>query len=693
MHCIGVGKAFLISLLFATLSYAENGNSSPSTTGIAFDSNDTPSPTGGSFIPNPSGNWISPPYRWFFQYPLPIAPIHTPTLTWTDAASNAAIDFYEVEVKAFQKQIYPDLPATEMVGYNGLAPGPMFVMQQGREAVVRYTNNGPTNVSVHVHGQYDRAPFDGWAGDFALPGQYKDYYYPNAQNARTIWYHDHTEFHTGENAYKGQEGFYLLRDSHEQSLGLPSGDHDVTLMFGSKTYNQDGSLNYDTNNGIGLWGDVISVNAQPWPYFEVEPRKYRLRLLNGAISRTFSLSFVPDGPSGFGKDPIEFDVIGSDSGLLSHPVRTDGLAFSMGERYEIVIDFAGYEGQNITVHNVRGMGENIDYAATDFCMRFVVGYTVVDDSNNGDVPQELRYIPPPPDQSPSKEFAFTRTDDGEWVINGVGWSDIENRILTRPERGDDEIWTLTNGGGNGTHPVHIHLVDFQVLSRTGGRNEVLPYESAGEKDVVWLAGGETVQVVARYAPWPGVYMFHCHNLVHEDNDMLVAFNVSQLAEWGYSEDTQFIDPMTPEFRPKDVNPDDYTTAAIMAKLAWFYSTNAYNRGNVEGVYSELEAYSAGNYGQESSTSSSQTFSNTATPTTPTTLMTFVSSTTTPPESVLSATTPAPYTTSLTILPPPPPTTTTTTALDNYKSTSPQTTAYRGWQRPPTRNQRRNFNNR
>lgn len=177
----------------------------------------------------------------------------------------------------------------------------------------------------------------------------------------------------------------------------------------------------------------------------------------------------------------------------------------MGERYEMVVDFTNCAGKNITLRNERGMGENVDYPATDMIMRFVVGDSVTDNTNNGPLPPHLRDIPsPPPWQGvPDKDFIFERVDD-KWVINGVGFEDIQHRILTRPKRGNTEIWTLANGAGEGTHPVHIHLVDFQILNRTGGRNEVYEYESAGQKDVVWLAGGETIKVIARYAPWAGV---------------------------------------------------------------------------------------------------------------------------------------------------------------------------------------------
>jgi bilirubin oxidase len=204
---------------------------------------------------------------------------------------------------------------------------------------------------------------------------------------------------------------------------------------------------------------------------------------------------------------VGFDVIASDCGLYAHPVKTDTLAFSMGERYEIVVDFANYKGKNITMKNARGVIGAPDYAATDLVMRFIVGDSISDDTNNGAIPSTLREQPAPVQANITKNFEFARVG-GHWEINGVGWADVEHRILTRPELGADEEWVLRNvvGDGNitGVHPVHIHLVDFQILSRSGGRDEVLPYEAAGQKDVVWLAPGETVRVAARYAPWPGV---------------------------------------------------------------------------------------------------------------------------------------------------------------------------------------------
>ncbi|KAH8722545.1 hypothetical protein GQ44DRAFT_828866 [Phaeosphaeriaceae sp. PMI808] len=394
-------------------------------------------------------------------------------------------------------------------------------MRKGREAVVRFTNSGPTNISVHVHGQYNRAPFDGRAADYTHPGQYKDYHYPNAQNARTIWYHDHTEFVTGENVYRGQAGFYLLKDEEEDA---------------------DSALIYDTNGNNNVFGDIIQVNGQPWSYMQVEPRKYRFRLLNSVVSRIFNIS-LHEGLDG---DAIRFDMIASDSGLFNHSIPTTSFAFSMGERYELIIDFSPNKGRSLTLCNERGAPGIADYAATDLVMRFQVTDATSSDTNNGPISPTLRQIPPPPQtNTTTKTFAFERVDD-VWAINGVGWADIENRILTRPALGTDEIWELQDGDAGGVHPVHIHLVDFQVLSRTRGRGGVQG-------------------------------MFHCHNMVHEDHNMLVAFNVTNLEKWGYNESTVFIDPMEAVFRLRDIRPEEHTLDAIWEKLEWFWGLNAYNR--------------------------------------------------------------------------------------------------------------------
>ncbi|KAF1948831.1 hypothetical protein CC80DRAFT_529783 [Byssothecium circinans] len=538
--------------------------------------------------------WLSPVYP-LYSAPLPIPEDITPKYTVPNS-DGSSLDYYEIDIKPVEVQIYPGLKKTRLVGYNGQVPGPTFRMRKGREAVVRFINHGDRADSVHLHGSYSRAPFDGWADDTTQPGQYKDYYYPNRQNARTLWYHDHAVDHTAENAYYGQAGFYILSDAQEDALGLPSGKYDIPLSIASKQYNADGSLwdpeaNKET---VSLWGDVIHVNGIPWPFHKVEPRKYRLRFLNIGISRSFQLSF--ESSDAVGKQ-IPFTVFASDAGLTLNPVETNDLYISVAERWEVIFDFSKYAGKNITIKNARKVAADDDYAATDQVMKFIVGNTVSDPSNNlpNGLPQNLRSVPFPPAHSATEyNFKFERSGGG-WQINGVVWSQVNQRILAKPPRGAVQKWSLANSAGGWSHPIHIHLVDLQIVSRKGGRGVVMPYEKVALKDVMWLDTNEEIEVVARYAPWDGVYMFHCHNLIHEDHEMLAAFNVTELADFGYPETTRFIDPMEPRYRAVSFSESDFqshsgpfTEQAITEKLKFFIGLEAYQK--VDEVESALVDY-------------------------------------------------------------------------------------------------------
>jgi hypothetical protein len=351
----------------------------------------------------------------------------------------------------------------------------------------------------------------------------------------------------------------------------------------AKQYNSDGTLFDPKDERVSLWGDVIHVNGQPWPYHKVEPRKYRLRWLDTSISRTFKLTFVDDA----GKT-IPFQVVGADTGLLTKPVTSSNLEISMAERWEIVFDFSAYAGKNVTVKNGRDVQHDEDYNSTDKVMRFVVGREVTDSSNNGNVPGALRTVPFPPKKSGiDRKFLFHRSN-GEWQVNGVTFADVKNRILAKPKRGAIEVWELENGSGGWSHPVHIHLVDFQILTRTGGKRPVLNYEKEALKDVVLLGEGETVTVIARYAPYDGVYMFHCHNLIHEDHDMMAAFNVTDLGDWGYTETSRFLDPMEERWRSKDINDHDEKDEEKFKKCALFESLEAYK--DVDKLEKALDDY-------------------------------------------------------------------------------------------------------
>jgi FtsP/CotA-like multicopper oxidase with cupredoxin domain len=461
-----------------------------------------------------------------FTVPFAVPPVATPV------ARTADTDLYSLAQVERPVEILPGLQ-TPIWGYDGITPGPTIVVPQGRKTLVRQLCDLPAvhptlryNVwtSTHLHGSASLPEYDGYASDFTNPGEFKDYQYPNFQNARTLWYHDHGVHITAPNAYMGLAAMYILHDQHELALPIPHGAYDVPIVIKDAMFTSSGELIFNdngaTNGGSGVFGDVILVNGRPWPAMPVERRKYRFRLLNASVSRSYQLALSTGDP---------FSVIGTDGGLMPAPAETTTLRFGMAERYEIVVDFAKYPvGTRVVLEN-QGPPNNIDFDTTGVVMAFDVAAEASSTLNNS-VPSVIN-----PDNEVMRltpaQAVTTRTMDfkrqgGEWTVNGQTWEDVINsgftQVVASPKLGDVEIWELRNNSNGWFHPVHIHLVDFQILDRNG--QPPRPYER-GPKDVVYVGEGEAVRVLMRFGPQVGRYMMHCHNLVHEDHDMMVQFEV------------------------------------------------------------------------------------------------------------------------------------------------------------------------
>ncbi len=457
--------------------------------------------------------------------PFTVAFAAPPVLTpWR---ADATTDYYKMYMKPFQAEILPGLH-TAMWGYNGSYPGPTIRAVQGRKTVVRQVNSLPAQhptlrytpwTSVHLHGSPSDPQYDGYASDVTNPGQYKDYCYPNTPTARTLWYHDHGVSHTAENVQMGLVGQYHLYDPQERALPIPHGEHDLPLIVGDAMFNRDGSLLIDNHDGSGMYGDVILVNGRPWPVLKVNRRKYRFRVLNASVSRSYNF-FLDSGDA--------FTVIGTDAGLMPHPVRVTSLRHAMAERYEIVIDFSKYPvGRRVILGN-RSPKNNIVYPNIDKIMAFDVVGDAFDPHDNS-IPDALNPHNPVmalrvPDAVRTRQFDFARTH-GQFTINGRTWDDVVKSgfsyIAADPRHGDVELWEVRNKSGGWFHPVHIHLVDFKIVDRNG--RAPFAYE-AGPKDVVYVGENETVRLLMRFEG-RGKYMMHCHNLVHEDHDMMTQFEV------------------------------------------------------------------------------------------------------------------------------------------------------------------------
>jgi spore coat protein A len=480
-----------------------------------------------------------------FTVPLPVPPVLEP------ARSDKGGDFYEMVQEVGRAEILPGLKS-EVWGYNGIFPGPTIEARSGRPVVVRQWNELPVPVSTHLHGGRTPPESDGYPTDLILPlGEkahgdgghdshadagrshtethahgFKDYRYPNDQRAATLWYHDHRMDFTGPQVWRGLAGVYVLRDEEDDALHLPKGEKDVPLVICDRSFDEDGSFLYPSLDpslqgepGVeddymdGVLGDVILVNGAPWPEMEVSNTRYRFRILNASNARRYELALDPEPLEG-----APFVQVGSDGGLLGAPVAHRTLRIAQAERFDVIIDFSKYPiGTRVTLKNRLGDGGTADV------MRFRVARREREDST---VPRRLADTEEfdalkEADATNTREFRFTRVgDEGRtmWGINGEPFD--PKRMDARPELGSTEIWHLK--AAPAAHPIHLHLVHFKVLSRNG--REPLPTD-AGWKDTVDLTSGEEARVIARFDGHRGRYVFHCHNLEHEDMMMMANFKV------------------------------------------------------------------------------------------------------------------------------------------------------------------------
>ncbi|NMH93190.1 multicopper oxidase domain-containing protein [Pseudonocardia bannensis] len=454
-----------------------------------------------------------------FAVPLSIPPV-LPPLT-----SEGTTDFYEITMREAEAEILPGR-STTIFGYNGITPGPTLSVRRGRTVVVRQINALPQRhptlryectTSVHLHGNATPPQYDGWAEDLSAPGFFKDYIYPNDQNERTMWYHDHAVHHTAENTYMGLAGLYITDEG--RNIPLPSGRYDVPLVVQDKIFDTDGQFLFDDDGQKELMGDVILVNGRPWPVLQVERRKYLFRILNASTSRAYRLALSTGEP---------FTFVSGDGGLMPAPQQDKTFRIGVAERYGVVIDFAKYPiGQQVVLRNLE-LKNNEEFPSTRQVMRFDVVSEAADLTRN-EVPAVLKPGGGQDDPMALQPSQARRTRDwrferrrGQWAINGLFWD--PRRMDAAPGLNDVEIWRFDNHSGGWFHPVHVHLIDFKILDRNG--RPPFPYER-GPKDTVYVGEGEVVRLIGKFGPHAGKYMMHCHNVVHEDHEMMTNFEVGK----------------------------------------------------------------------------------------------------------------------------------------------------------------------
>ena len=433
--------------------------------------------------------------------------------------------------------------SVEAFTLNGVAPAPTIRARTGDRFRAELVNGLPEPTILHWHGLAVPEEADGHPRLQIDPGERYAYDFEVVNGPGTYWYHAHTHELTAPQAYKGLAGLLIVDGDESEEFGLPGAEHEIAVVLQDKRLGASLELRYQPGMGpdmmMGYLGDTAFGNGVMNPTVNVERRPYRMRLLNGSNARIFDVGL---------SNGAEMTLIGGDGGLLEAPVRLPRVMMATGERVEVIIDFSRARTAE------RIMLRSLDFEAPGMMgmMRMMMGrggrggrggmgmmgggglpqgvemdlleFVVQDGPADPGPPLPTRFAPVPDrgritDDTPRRTFRF-QSQMMSHTINGLTF-DME-RIDERVPLRRTEVWTFVNES-EVAHPVHAHAGLFRVLSRTGGRGEVMPWET-GLKDTVLVMPSEIVDVAVRFA-FPGLYLLHCHNLEHEDMGMMLNFEV------------------------------------------------------------------------------------------------------------------------------------------------------------------------
>jgi spore coat protein A len=450
-------------------------------------------------------------------------------------------------MEELHQKVHRDLPPTRMWGFNGSSPGPTFETRSGQGLAVEWMNRLPpkhflpidhtlcgaekdqpeVRCVVHLHGGRTPAASDGYPEAWVVPRKSFTYHYPNRQDAALLFYHDHTMGINRLNIYAGMQGLFVIRDEAEDALNLPKGKHEIPLMLCDRFLGSDGQLEYPVSGDEKkpwvpeVYSNVMLANGKLAPYLDVEPCRYRFRVMNESNGRFFRLSFG---------DPLEMHVIGGDQGLLSAPVKTTRVLLTPAERADIIFDFSAHAGEKILLKS-----DSFDI------MQFRVASSGAKD--DASLPSTLRTVERIPEGNAIRTRRLTLDetmndvqDSMGMMLNKTPW---HAPVTEKPVINTTEIWELVNLTED-THPIHLHMVRFQVLDRR--RFDVFGFQETGElrytgraippgpeevgwKDTVRCEKGHVTRIIVPFEGYTGRYVWHCHLLEHEDNEMMRPYEV------------------------------------------------------------------------------------------------------------------------------------------------------------------------
>lgn len=537
-----------------------------------------------------------------YVQPLPIPPTREPD------GKRECTDYYEIPLVEFTTRLHPDLPETTLWGFDGQYPGPIIQARRNEPIEVRFDNSslprdhllsvderingtepedypgydGPVpdvRTVTHFHGLNIEPESDGqaemWKSPTGITGpRFAKHVHevPNRQPRMTSSYHDHALGISRLNIYAGLVGFYFITSRTEEQLDLPRDEYDVPLMLHDRTFDEDGSLHYPDSFEASVAGNTAVINGAVWPYLEVEPRRYRLRVINTSNGRTYNLGLENDDGTGV---PTLYQFAAG-HGFLDSVVPIgpsgdlDSLLLAPFERGDVIVDFSEHAGETFTVTNDapfpfagfgdngagdghgghdggdggQGGGQGGDHGGDggghdgghgssgpplDELLQIRVsdsGEEVTDDSADPTV-LDLPTTPGPTENAArtTRHLTMNMTrDECGLALHLLNNRRFHEETSIKPHLGTTEIWNVENKTEH-THPLHLHLVRFDVIGRgPDGTHEPAPNERVG-KDTVRVNPDETVRILVEFGEFAGQFPWHCHVLEHEDHEMMRPFEV------------------------------------------------------------------------------------------------------------------------------------------------------------------------
>lgn len=422
--------------------------------------------------------------------------LNVPPILESDRETKNDI-YYTIEAMQGETEIIPGT-STQTLGYNGDFLGPIIQLREGQNAHFTLKNSLNEETTFHWHGLVVDGLADGGPHDPLLPGDERNLSFPVQQSQATLWFHPHPLGKTAKQVYEGLAGLIYIEDDNENPF--THGVNDFPLIFQDRVFTEKGQLDYNyAYHPDGVVGNTLLINGTVNPRLTVPKEQVRLRLLNGSnkVNHTFRLS---NGQS--------FSQIASDGGLLKEPIDRSEITLSPAERAEIIVDFSKVTDD-----------ESINLIARDGTV--LLPFVIEQKESNFSVPIDLFL-----NETLNKDKTIDDNIDKKIVLSGHGHHVAingkkfsEERIDFTQKLGETNIWEVYNEPdpmGGSDHPFHIHGTQFEIISLNG---EKPPVHLQGLKDTVPLVPGDRAKLAVRFNE-PGVFMFHCHILEHEDNGMM-----------------------------------------------------------------------------------------------------------------------------------------------------------------------------